>query len=1019
MSLLTAGRISRPALARRIADGLEAGSVTLVAGAGFGKTMALEEAVELAGHKSIWLSCGDARGDAGRLLTNAVQGLRTAAPGLVDVVGDALAGSLQQLDVESATSALLAELEHLLVEPLVIVFDDAEALQRNEAAIAMLDRLLGVRGAPLSLAIASRRPLPIRVSKLRAAGRLLEIGPAELSFTASESAELLRERHGGSISEGDVEAVIAASEGWPMGIALARLDGSGGSGGGAAGREDLFGYLTEEVFDHLDPERRLMLADSSVVGVLTPELARHLELPADIAEVAEASGLPMRTRPSGARSYHPLILGFLRERLAELRSEADLASLHERAGDSLASAGQPADAIEHWLEAGRFERALSAMAPDGAGLVRSSPETVSRWLSAMPDEIRADPDYLLLRGQLLWGGGDHEHAVEPLRGAIAAFREAGNADGEWLARVFLADTLVFIGEFEELEPLTDGWEEASGPLAGAASSSVAWYQAIALASLGRIDEAERLKERLRQDSGTARLFGFLDAITSAGTALASGDIEATLRYLTAEIQELEVHDPLGSLPYVMGMLLATRRNLGDRRDALEWVEACEREAERVGLGFALRDFRLQRATLLAQTGDLARAEAVLAQATKRGGTGWRAVFDAEAEAHVATLRGDGNAAIEAAGRALDAATTAPITWRVLTTIEMVELLAQSGAPDPASAAVEATLGWLDERFPGDPGRLPRAWLLASRASLQYRAGEPDAACRTLIEAWDAAGGAAPAMLRARWQTVRPVLWHALAEGAISSEELLPAMQEAFPCRTRPRGAFRSPGARRPARRRPLGPRCETPGRPQSALRTGRGFRRADRRGGNRGAAGAAREPSAPALRAARPLQRSPRRLGARRGELEAADRGARRPVPARAGVESGPRRRAVRSLLGRQAGRHRPSESCRGDLPRPEGARPPRCAGERHRAARADLPAPPRRAGQHRRHAIRIGRPRSPCRSRRGPAHVARACGRSLGGRAAAGGPLCGVVVRVAGAPGRNVLRRPQRADRDVRRVGR
>src|SRR5262245_19230769 len=44
VSLLAAGRISRPGLARRIADGLEAGSVLLVAGAGYGKTMALEEA---------------------------------------------------------------------------------------------------------------------------------------------------------------------------------------------------------------------------------------------------------------------------------------------------------------------------------------------------------------------------------------------------------------------------------------------------------------------------------------------------------------------------------------------------------------------------------------------------------------------------------------------------------------------------------------------------------------------------------------------------------------------------------------------------------------------------------------------------------------------------------------------------------------------------------------------------------------------------------------------------------------
>src|SRR5262249_61847937 len=138
--------------------------------------------------------------------------------------------------------------------------------------------------------------------------------------------------------------------------------------------------------------------------------------------------------------------------------------------------------------------------------------------------------------------------------------------------------------------------------------------------------------------------GFWAAIAPAGTARGRGDIEAGLGRLRAEIGELEVHDPLGPLPYVMGTLLATLRTLGEHRDALEWVDRCEREAERVGLGFALRDFRLQRATLLAQGGELPRAEAELARAGKRRGTGWRAVFEAEAEAHALVLGGGGDAA---------------------------------------------------------------------------------------------------------------------------------------------------------------------------------------------------------------------------------------------------------------------------------------------------------------------------------------------------------------------------------------
>jgi ATP/maltotriose-dependent transcriptional regulator MalT len=118
-------RIARPSLARRLADALEGGSVLLVAGAGYGKTMALEDAVEVLGRRAVWVSCGDAGGEAARLLIAAVEELKAVVPGLADVVGERLAAGLEPVDAGTATAPLLAELERLLVEPLVIVFDDA------------------------------------------------------------------------------------------------------------------------------------------------------------------------------------------------------------------------------------------------------------------------------------------------------------------------------------------------------------------------------------------------------------------------------------------------------------------------------------------------------------------------------------------------------------------------------------------------------------------------------------------------------------------------------------------------------------------------------------------------------------------------------------------------------------------------------------------------------------------------------------------------------------------------------
>src|SRR4051794_41728780 len=110
-------RIARPELAKRLAAALDAGSVLLVAGAGYGKTTALEEALELAGRRSVWVGCRDAGGEAGRLLVAALEGLRTTVPGLAGVFDEHLAAAVEPGGVRAAGAALVAELQRLLVEP--------------------------------------------------------------------------------------------------------------------------------------------------------------------------------------------------------------------------------------------------------------------------------------------------------------------------------------------------------------------------------------------------------------------------------------------------------------------------------------------------------------------------------------------------------------------------------------------------------------------------------------------------------------------------------------------------------------------------------------------------------------------------------------------------------------------------------------------------------------------------------------------------------------------------------------
>src|SRR5256885_13877637 len=87
------GLIERADVGARIASALEQGSLLLVAGAGYGKTTALRQALERTGAVAAWVRCGDAGGDAGRLV-----GL------LVDAVSGALAGAADALAEQPESS---------------------------------------------------------------------------------------------------------------------------------------------------------------------------------------------------------------------------------------------------------------------------------------------------------------------------------------------------------------------------------------------------------------------------------------------------------------------------------------------------------------------------------------------------------------------------------------------------------------------------------------------------------------------------------------------------------------------------------------------------------------------------------------------------------------------------------------------------------------------------------------------------------------------------------------------------
>jgi DNA-binding SARP family transcriptional activator len=741
--------IPRPGLTERVSRALERGSLVIVADAGFGKTVALEQALR-GRHLVAWVACREADREPGRFLLSLLEAVRGALPGAADVLAERLAAGGGAVDPLPATRELAAELDSLLVEPLVVVLDDAERLH-GSGAMALVGALLGARSR-VRLAVATRRELPLRLARLRASGELTDLRSADLAFTADECGRLLAARLGREPAAAEVAATMEATGGWALGLAL-------GAARGHDSQRAMFEYLAEEVLDAVEPELREQVLDSSLAPELSPPVIESLGLPADFVERAQAHALLLRD------AYHPMFREFLLANLRRRRSDAQLRELHARVARGLAAAGRPGEAVDHWLEARKWEAAVAAMANASPELRRASPATLYAWLDRLPPAWRRAPACRLIEGQLAANEGRYEYAVPLLREVVAA----GDPEAEWAARAALAAVLFSTGDFEEVTRLAAGWDGLAPDDAPAGALGAAFFRACACAVLGRQAEAREIADRLTATRAGAVLAPALRAGVDAGAALAAGRVERALEQLARDAAGQDLTEPTGFALGTVATLALFQTDAGLYDAALRSWARTTTAAGAFGVRWVARLAGFERALVLALQGRAAEAELALEQAGPPLGTGWRDHSREKARAAIAALRRDGNEAAAAAEDALRLAAPAPLAFRVTALVQLAAVMPAGRARD----AVNETLAVVDRQLPGGRGAFLRARLLAARAWLDDSEADV-AAC------FAEAGAAARHVLRCEWTRLEPVVWRALEHGRLDAPTVIRELEAALP-----------------------------------------------------------------------------------------------------------------------------------------------------------------------------------------------------------------------------------------------
>ncbi len=305
-------------------------------------------------------------------------------------------GLLPEDDNAELLGALLEPLAH---EPgLLALVDDVHVL-RSRAALDAFARILGSAAPGTTVGLATRRVPQLPLARLRAQGRLLEIGSDDLALKGRDGETLIR-RAGVLLPRPEATALCERFEGWPAALFLAALALRNGAHASAIGGDDRFlaDFLETEHLSSLSSAQRQFAAQTAVLEQLTAEACDSLLERSDsrrLLEALENAGVVVPLDNQRRRYRYPRVV---RDYLcAELeRSQPDRArALHRLAAARAAESGAIEEAIRHAAAAGEPADVaafadLLAVSACGRGRL----DLLEPWLDLLRDDlvVESHPD---------------------------------------------------------------------------------------------------------------------------------------------------------------------------------------------------------------------------------------------------------------------------------------------------------------------------------------------------------------------------------------------------------------------------------------------------------------------------------------------------------------------------------------------------------------------------------------------------------------------------------------------------
>ncbi|MFZ5909671.1 MAG: LuxR C-terminal-related transcriptional regulator [Chloroflexota bacterium] len=398
-------RVERARLVERVCEGMLRSCTMIVAPAGFGKTTLLADWARESDIPVTWLSLEPADRAPERFLSYLVYALQQVSP-QAGQTALALLQSGRAVSDEAVLLSLLNDLEDIPAD-FALILDDYHSVDDPQIN-GIVDFLLEHRPAHMHLAMISRSAPGLSLARLRALDQIVEIGAADLRFTADEIRSFLEQVMGAQLTPQQLASLAHSTEGWAVGLQLAGLAFARQPENwpSLAGQEYIFDYLAEEVLRREAPEVQEFLKITALFDRFCLPLLEYLFAaksettngdqagqdaaettlysPISILSYIEHANLFLVSLDQTWHRYHSLFTDFLRKQVTPEQATP----LYRTASDWFEQNGLLDEAIHYAVHAADHERAADLLEGHYRHMLqRGEQAAISEWLACLPPEL--------------------------------------------------------------------------------------------------------------------------------------------------------------------------------------------------------------------------------------------------------------------------------------------------------------------------------------------------------------------------------------------------------------------------------------------------------------------------------------------------------------------------------------------------------------------------------------------------------------------------------------------------------